>query len=184
MGRYLKWTLYILIGFGLLLFVGFELLEHQTKKYSPEAVVSYTGGNNELSVFYNRPFRKGRKIFGELVPFGQVWRTGANEPTTFSSDKAISFGGKKLPSGDYTLWTIPGPEEWTVILNAKQYSWGVNFDGVPSREPEADVVQVTVPTQTLPEEVEQFTIDFEGEGRKPQLVLNWENTKVGVPISW
>lgn len=184
MGRYLKWTFYILFGFGALLFVGFKVLQQQTKKYSPEAVVNYTSGNNKLAVFYNRPYRKDRQIFGSLVPFGAVWRTGANEATTFSSSKSITFGGKKLPAGEYTLWTIPGAEAWTVILNRKHYSWGVNFDGLPSRDPKADVLQVQVPVQTMTEATEQFTIAFEGEGRQPELVLYWENTKVEVPINW
>ncbi|MCB0628347.1 MAG: DUF2911 domain-containing protein [Saprospiraceae bacterium] len=184
MGKYLKWTFYILVGFALMLIIGFKILQFQTKKYSPEEVVNYNGGGNELSVFYNRPFMKDRKIFGGLVPFGEVWRTGANEATTFSSEKTITFGGKKLPAGHYTLWTIPGPEEWKIILNNKQYSWGVNNDGLPSRQPSADVLEVEVPVQTTPEETEQFTIVFEGQGRKPELVLNWEKTKVEVPISW
>jgi hypothetical protein len=184
MFKYLRWTFYILAGFALFLFIGFKVLQHQTKSHSPEEVVNYEGGNNELSVFYNRPYMKGRKIFGELVPFGEVWRTGANEATTFSCEKSINFGGKQLPAGLYTLWTIPGPDAWTVILNRRQYSWGVNNSGLPSREADADVLQVEVPVETTPDETEQFTIAFEGQGRQPELVLNWEHTKVEVPISW
>lgn len=184
MAKFLKWTFYIVSGFALLLFIGFKVLQLQTKRYSPEDTVIYKGGGNEMLVFYNRPFKKERVIFGSLVPFGQVWRTGANEATTFSTEKRISFGGKKLPSGHYTLWTIPGAENWTVIINSKQYTWGVDTNGEASRDPEADVLEIVVPTEPSKEEIEQFTIDFAGSGKKVELLLSWDHTQVRVPISW
>ena len=184
MAKFLKWTFYILAGLAVLLFVGFKVLESQTKKNSPEDRVTYKEGGNVLAIFYNRPYKKDRQIFGGLVPYHEVWRTGANEATTFSSKKPINFGGKSLPAGEYTLWTIPGPEEWSVILNGKQYPWGVSFGGVASREAEADIVKVEAPSTQTTEEIEQFTIDFEGSGSTPSLVLSWDQTKVSVPISW
>lgn len=182
--KFLKWTFYIVAGFALLLFIGFKALEFQTKRYSPEDTVSYKGGNNQMAVHYNRPYKKERPIFGSLVPFGEVWRTGANEPTTFSTGKRINFGGQTLPPGNYTLWTIPGPETWSIILNNKQYSWGITSEGVASRQPESDVLQVDVPAESTKSTVEQFTIDFVGGGRNPSLVFSWDNTEVSVPISW
>lgn len=184
MAKFLKWTFYILAGLAVVLFIGFKVLQSQTKKNSPEERVVYTEAGNELAIFYNRPYKKGRQIFGGLVPYDEVWRTGANEATTFSSKKPINFGGKPLPAGEYTLWTVPGSENWSVILNGKQYSWGVSFGGVASREAEADVVNVAVPSRSTTEEVEQFTIEFEGNGSNPNLVLSWDQTQVSVPISW
>lgn len=136
-----------------------------------------------MAVFYNRPYKKDRVIFGELVPYGEVWRTGANEATTFTTTKDIQFGGQQLPAGSYTLWTIPGQEEWTVIINSKQYSWGVNFQAQASRDPEADVLQVKVPVQRTETPVEQFTIDFMEEAGNTALVLMWDDTKVSVPLT-
>lgn len=182
--KFLKWTFYIVAGFALLLFVGFKVLQFQTKKYSPEDTVTYKGGGNEIVVFYNRPFKKERQIFGSLVPYGEVWRTGANEATTFSTEDRINFGGKPLPSGHYTIWTIPGPDTWEVILNNKHYSWGVTTNGIASRDPEADVLKIEVPVELTKSTVDQFTIDFIGGGRSPDLVFSWDDTRVKVPISW
>lgn len=184
MTKFLKWTFFILAGLAVVLFAGFKVLQIQTKKHSPEETVSYKQEGNELVVFYNRPSKKGRQVFGELVPYGQVWRTGANEATTFFTEKRINFGGKSLPPGEYTLWTIPGTDQWQVIINKKQYPWGVNLDGTATREPEADVLQVEVPAGETEAVTEQFTIDFEGSGSNPEMVLRWDRTEVRIPVSW
>lgn len=182
--KFLKWTFYILAGFALLLFIGFKVLQLQTKKYSPEDTVIYESGGNELTVFYNRPYKKERVIFGNLVPFGEVWRTGANEATTFSTKKRISFGGRPLASGEYTLWTIPGEEEWQVIINKKQYSWGISGSGTASRDPAADVLQIAAPVKHTQTVTEQFTIDFTGKGKRADMILRWDDVRIVVPISW
>jgi len=177
MNRYLKWTLISITGLAVLLFVAFKVMQSQTKKHSPEERVTFAQGDTEISVFYNRPYKKERVIFGELIPYGEVWRTGANEATTFSSNKNLRFGDQTLPAGEYTLWTVPGPEEWTLIFNNKQYGWGVGFDGKASRDPEADALQVKVPVTRLNQPVEQFTISFE-EGMEKVLVLAWDQVRV------
>lgn len=182
MPKFLKWTLIGLAGLAVVLFIAFKVLQTQTKKHSPEDTVTHVQGDTELMVFYNRPSKKGRVIFGDLVPYGEVWRTGANEATTFTTTQDIEFGGKNLPAGSYTLWTIPGQEEWTVIINSKQYSWGVNFQSQASREAESDVLQVTVPVQRLSTPVEQFTIDFEKDAGSTALVLMWDDTRIAVPL--
>ncbi|MBX2974364.1 MAG: DUF2911 domain-containing protein, partial [Flavobacteriales bacterium] len=124
--------------------------------------------------------KKGREIFGELVPYGKVWRTGANEATTIEVNKDIRVGGLPLAAGKYTLWTIPQATSWTVILNSKSYSWGVTYGGEAQRDPAADVVNVEVPVQELPDVVEQFTIDVTAE--PAALNLTWDRTAVSVPI--
>jgi hypothetical protein len=181
MKKILKWVLITFASLAVVLFIAFQIMRTQTKKHSPEATVELSEGDLQLSVFYNRPYKKGREIFGGLVPYGEVWRTGANEATTFTTNKDLMIDGQILPAGKYTLWTIPGPDQWTVIFNGKQYSWGVNFNGKPSREPEADVLEVQVPVQTLEQPVEQFTISFE-EGENLSLALEWDRTRVAVPL--
>lgn len=181
MKKFLKWTA-IVIGSLLVLFFGFwKYMQYQTKKASPEQVVVYKNKGKDISVFYCRPSKKGREIFGGLVPYGVLWRTGANEASTFSTGSDLEIAGKKLPAGKYTLWTIPNPDEWTVIWNSKQYGWGVNFDGVASREAEADVLQVKVPVQKMDSTMEMFSISFE-EKDSLNMVLAWDKTKVAVPI--
>jgi hypothetical protein len=173
----------VLIGLGILvvvLFAAFKFMQSQTKKASPEATVVYKKDGTEVSVFYCRPSKKGREIFGGLLPYGEVWRTGANEATTFTTSKDLSVGGQALPAGTYTLWTIPAATEWTIIFNSKQYDWGVSLGGKASREPAADVLQVKVPVDTLSESVEMFTIAFDETA--PAMTLAWDKTKVAVPL--
>jgi len=176
----LKWTLIILGILALTAYFGFGYLKTQTKKASPEETVNFQDGDLKMSVFYCRPFKKEREIFGGLVPYGEVWRTGANEASTFTTSQEINFGGEFLKAGTYTLWTIPGEDEWSVILNSKMYDWGVDFSSKALREAEFDVVKVNVPTWPVPTGViEQFTIRFGDNGF---LILEWDETRVEVPI--
>ena len=110
--------------------VGFQILKYNTKKHSPEDTITHQVKDTEFSVFYNRPSKNGRQIFGDLVPYDKVWRTGANEPTTFSTTKDIKIDGGVLKAGTYTLWTIPNQKSWKVIFNTGSYNWGVGFDGL------------------------------------------------------
>ena len=183
MNKILKWSLIVIAVLAVGLFIAFKVLQTQTKKNSPEETVTYTQGEVALSVYYNRPYKKGRDIFGGLVPYGEVWRTGANEATTFTTNADLNIDGNALPAGKYTLWTIPEAETWTVIFNGEQYGWGVSWGGVASRDPAADVLQVRVPVTTLPTPVEQFTIAFEGDN-PTALTLSWDRTQVAVPMSW
>lgn len=185
--KILKWTGIIVIVLALLVyFVGLPYLREQTKKASPERTAHYEAAGIALDVHYSSPFKKGREIFGGLVPYGQVWRTGANEPTTFTASKDIHVGGKPLPAGTYSLWTIPGPEAWTLILNSEVPDWGVTMlsgGSKTTRNPEADVLQVTVPSLNLPEVVEQFTIDFKLVRREMYMSLAWDKTEVLVAVN-
>jgi len=181
MNKFLKWTLIILGGLVLLLFVAFKVLQSQTKKHSPEDTVEFTSGDLSLNVFYNRPSVKGRVIFGELVPYGETWRTGANEATTFETNKDLSIQGQTLPAGKYTLWTVPGKSEWQVIWNQEMYSWGVDFSAKASRDPASDALVVTVPAELRKNSEEMFTISFE-EGSPNQMALAWDDVRVRVPF--
>ena len=180
MPKYLKWTL-ISIGFvALLAFVGFRYMTSQTKKASPEETTTFVVDDLKVEVTYSRPFKKGRAIFGTLVPYGKVWRTGANEATTFTVNKDVTFGEAPLKAGTYTLWTIPNEDEWLVILNGKMYGWGVNFDGVAQRDPMADVAKAKAPVRRTDAITEQFTISVEGS--PSELVLRWDDVQVQVPL--
>jgi len=178
MKPWLKWTLGVLIVLGVALFFLFRWFQGYTKSFSPEETVTYTQNGLDVSVFYNRPYKKGRAIFGELVPYGETWRTGANEATTFDTKTDLLVAGKPLPAGHYTLWTVPGPESWQVIWNGRDYPWGVSWGAKASRQTEFDIQQVEVPVQQLPEVVEQFTISFPNGN----MALSWDQTRVIVPM--
>ena len=132
---------------------------------------------------YCRPYKKERKIFGELVPYDRVWRTGANEPTTFETKTPVLIKNKPLDAGVYSLWTIPNEEEWQIIFNSKIADWGVDYSGTPLRNPEYDVVVVTVPSWKGEKVIEQFTITIEEIDDQLEMILMWDKTTVVVPIN-
>lgn len=154
------------------------------KSLSPEEEVTYSDGDLKLKVLYNRPSKRGRKIFGELVPYGKIWRTGANEATTFETNKAITIEGKTLAPGKYTLWTIPDSIVWTVIFNSQYGQWGVNDKGEASRDPSLDVMNIPVHAVIQDRTFEQFTIEFEKVGEQAEMVLLWDKSVVAVPFSY
>lgn len=183
MNKLLKRILIGVAALAVLLFVAFKFLQYRTKKASPEATVELKKDGLEISVFYCQPSKKGREIFGTLLPYGKVWRTGANEATTFTTNKDIMFGGKPVPAGKYTLWTIPEANHWTVILNSKQYDWGVSMKSEASREAAFDVAQVQVPVETTATSSEMFNISFDETTPPAKLVLAWDKTKISVPLN-
>lgn len=155
-----------------------------TKSLSPEEEVVYTDGDLKLSVSYNRPYKRNREIFGGLVPYGKVWRTGANEATVFRTNKTIVIEGKKLNPGAYSLWTIPDSVTWTVIFNSESGQWGINHKGQANRNPSLDVFSIPVHAVKQERVFEQFTIAFEKVGEEAEMVLLWDNTVVAVPFSY
>ena len=129
MNSFLKWTLVILavIALGLSVYaIAFE--DIFSKRLSPKDTVKFELNDTKLEVFYNRPYKKGREVFGALVPYNEVWRTGANEATTFTTNKDLMIEGKLMPKGEYTLWTIPHDTVWEVIFNTKQYPLALKLD--------------------------------------------------------
>lgn len=145
----------------------------QEKPLSPKAEVEATIGNSPVKVVYCQPSARGRKIMGGLVPYGEVWRTGANEATTITFDNDVKIEGKDLPAGKYALFTIPDEKEWTIIFNKDTKQWGhYNYNQAQ------DVLRVKVKPAKTGEFVETFTIAPE----KDQLVLKWENTAVAFKI--
>lgn len=184
--KFLKWLLILIVVLAALFFtVGKPYLREQTKKHSPERISTYTQNGMDLSVKYSSPSRKGRIIFGELVPYNTVWRTGANEPTTFTSKTDIKVANENLPAGTYSLWTKPKLESWTVMFNKEVPEWGVTIlsgGQKTTRDPNLDVVSVEVSTEKLDAPQESFLIDFE-DSDQTYLTFSWDETKVQVPIN-
>jgi hypothetical protein len=160
------------------------LVNKHEKSFSPEENISFEQGELQIRVFYNRPFKKGREIFGQLVPFGEVWRTGANEATTFETNQDLMIEGRRLRKGKYSLWTIPGQETWSVIFNSEYGQWGIGPDGSANRDAHRDVLSVEVHPVQSEREFEQFTISFEKVGEDVEMVLIWDKTLVAVPIQY
>ncbi|MEK6154852.1 DUF2911 domain-containing protein [Flavobacteriaceae bacterium 3-367] len=184
--KFLKWFLIVLGALALLFFfvVG-PYMRKQTKKHSPETTKTYTQKGLDLSVNYSSPSKKGRVIFGELVPYDLVWRTGANEPTTLTTGTDILIIDKKLSAGTYSVWAKPGKQHWEVMFNSDIPDWGVTVSSggrETTRNPEYDVVQVQVPVETLSQPQEHFIIDFEDSGQL-KLIFSWDTTKVSIPIN-
>ena len=166
------------ITFVLLAIIGIQqFMLYQTKQYSPEATVQYTNSEVTIQVTYSRPSKKDRDIFGKLVPYGQWWRTGANEPTQIQLSRDLLFGqGQKLQAGKYSIVTIPEENEWTVIFNKRIPDWGTEY------YPESDAIRVKATVESLPDVVELFTIDFTEDEGIPQMIIAWDKTKVLVPF--
>ncbi|HMR17393.1 MAG TPA: DUF2911 domain-containing protein [Mariniflexile sp.] len=183
MNTFLKRTLILLSIFALGLFLYSTFVENIFEtRLSPKDTVKFELNDLKMKVFYNRPFKKGRVIFGGLVPYNQVWRTGANEATTFETNKPLSIEGNPLPAGKYTLWTVPKDSVWTVIFNSKQYPWGVNSEMKPMWDPNYDVIDINVPVKKLDTHVEQFTIAFDNSTDSLKLTMAWDNVKIAVPL--
>lgn len=145
---------------------------------SPLDVVMYRNDNNDAvaRVIYSRPSKRGREIFGGLVPYGKVWRTGANEATEITFFKPVSLNGEKVPAGSYSLFTRPGEQEWQIILNKETLQWGTRYD------PSKDFVSTTVESETMPSEAESFSITFIEQIDGPALLLGWDETFVSIPF--
>lgn len=152
--------------------------QDKSKRPSPPARAEYQlGGGKTLTVDYSSPRAKGRKVFGGLVPYGEVWRAGANEATTFVTTTDVKVGGKDVPAGSYTIFTIPEQNKWTLIISKKTGEWGIPYPGEGS-----DLVrtEMTVSSTTAP--VEDFKIRFEKSGDGCKMHISWENTEATVSI--
>lgn len=169
---------FLILGLVLLaIVVYFVYTLANTRSHSPADEASITVGGSEISISYCRPYKKGRVIFGELVPFNTYWRTGANDATEINFTKDVKFGDQEVSAGRYRFYTVPEKDQWTVVLNSELGEWGY---GEPNYD--LDVTRVTVPTATTTGEVEQFTISFEPGDGAVNLVMEWDRTSVSVPI--
>ena len=151
----------------------------KSKRASPPDSVTGKIGSATITINYSSPSVKGRKIWGELVPYNKVWRAGANEATVFETDKAIKVEGKELPAGRYSLFAQPGETEWQFIFNSQTGQWGIKRSGDANRDPANDVLTVTAKPKKSAQMNERlvYTIDKKG------FTLKWENLEVPVAIS-
>jgi hypothetical protein len=160
------------------LFVSFATLAF-AQRPSPAASASCDlGGGKTTKTDYSSPRMKGRKIYGDLVPFGQVWRTGANEATTFVTSADVNIAGKTVPAGSYTLFTVPNAGKWALIINKKTGEWGD-----PYKYESDELARVDMTVSKLPSPVENFTISYENSGNNScTLNIDWETTRASVKI--
>lgn len=150
----------------------------ETPAASPAAMVSQRVGLTKVTVEYSRPSVKGRKIFGDLVPFDKVWRTGANKITTIKFDNDVMINGKKIPAGSYGLYTIPGKTEWTIILNSDDKQWGAYaYDEKKDVSRFKATPYKTVKTENLSIALEQTS------PTNLDVVLAWDKTAVKFAVS-
>lgn len=150
-----------------------------TPQPSPMGEVEQTVGVSEIEVEYSRPSMKGRSIFGSLIPYNEIWRTGANASTKIEFSSDVKIAGQDLKAGTYALYTIPGTEEWTIIFNTNLELWGT--DGYQETE---DALRVKVNASKISEAKETFTIEFDKlNDNGCEISLVWENTKVAIPVT-
>ena len=151
----------------------------KTPPPSPPQTIKQDFGISSIELSYSRPGVKGRKVFGDLVPYGNVWRTGANSATTIDFADDVTIGGAKVPAGKYGLLTIPDKDNWTIIITKQQ-----TVTNAADYKQESDVVRVNVKPMTMKDKMETFTMQFGNV--KPascELEIMWENTAVVLPIS-
>ncbi len=140
------------------------------QRVSPHETTAATVDGAKISITYGRPYAKGRKIVGGLVPYGQVWRTGADEATTLVTDKALMIGGTHVEPGTYALYTLPGENAWQLIINKQTGQWGTEY----AQAQDLARVPMTVSKTSAP--VEQLTIAIADTPAGGELRLSWENT--------
>lgn len=148
------------------------------QKPSPAATATGTVAGSTIKISYSSPAVKDRKIWGGLVPYGKIWRTGANEATIFETSKDIKIGGKTLPAGKYSLYTTPGEKEWKIIFNSQTGQWGIKMDGSSTDDPAKDVLVTAATPMKSKAFNERFKIDVDAKG----FVLLWENLAVPVAV--
>jgi hypothetical protein len=148
---------------------------------SPLAIAAVRYKDTYIKITYSQPRKRGREIFGKLVPFGEVWRTGANEATEITLTKDLFVKGTLLLAGTYSIFTIPGKETWTIIFNKDLGQWGSYNYTIKS-----DVLRIDVPLmQTNENEVfEAFTMQFDHRNSVADLLILWDRTKISIPIQF
>lgn len=150
----------------------------RTPAASTSQTVKQEFGLGSIELSYSRPNAKGRTVFGDLVPYGAVWRTGANSATTLTFSDEVMIGGKKIPAGKYGLLSIPGAAEWTIIITKQ-----LDVTSPSAYKQEMDVVRLNVPAVAMPFPVETFMILFEKvKSNELELMIIWESTMVSIPV--
>ncbi len=162
-----------LIGAALLSTVAVSAQEDKSKRPSPPATLNTSVNGMDITINYGSPSVKGRTIGKEIAPYGEVWRTGANEATTFEVNKDVTIEGKELKKGKYSLFTIPGEKEWVVIFNSQPAQWGAyKYDATK------DVLRVTVPATKAATFTERLTFGYD----TGKVTIAWGDTQVAFSV--
>jgi len=170
----LKWILPVVV----VLCVVLVALAAQQNRKSPHETVETTINGKKISVTYGRPYLKGRKaVGGSLVPYGQVWRTGADEATVLKTETDLMIGTLSVPAGSYALFTLPSETGWKLIVNKTSDQWGAF-----SYDAKQDLGRVDMKVGKTGAPVEQFTISLTGSGKTGMLKMEWENTSASVDL--
>lgn len=166
-------------GFTIVLMLATASLtaQHKFPSLSPLGTVNQRVGNTNFAISYERPAVRGRKIFGGLVSWGKVWRTGAGENTTIAFDRSVRIDGSAVPAGKYSLFTIPNPEQWTVILNRDTTLYG-SYDYDSAK----DVIRFKVIPQRTERYYESMSLDIDVNTNNALIAISWENTLVAFPV--
>jgi DUF2911 family protein len=144
---------------------------------SPRDTLTASVGGADVWVQYGRPSKRGREIFGQVLPWNAVWRTGANAATHFHTSADLTVGGAAVPAGTYTLWTLPSRSGWKLIINKQTGQWGTDYHA------DQDLARVDMRVETLAQPVEQMTIAIEPQGAGAVLRVEWDRTRASVPLA-
>jgi len=174
----LKRTAFVVL-FALTLCILASAQQDKSKRPSPpaQAQCKFSDGKT-ITVDYSSPRMKGRKIFGGLVPYGEVWRTGANDATTFVISGDLVTAKTNIPAGNYTIFTVPNPDKWTLIINKQTGEWGI-----PYKYESTELARVSMSVSKLSSPVENFTISFDHTGGSCTMRMSWENTQASVEFT-
>ena len=153
--------------------------QDKSKRPSPPETAKCDFPNGKsITVDYSSPRAKGREIFGKVVPYGQPWRTGANEATTFVTTSDLMIGGHHVPAGSYTLFTVPNKDKWVLIISKKTGEWGIPYPGA-----DTDLLRADMNASKTANPVENFTIAFDKGAQDCTLRIEWENTRATIAIT-
>jgi len=154
--------------------MAFPIRQDKSNRPSPPGTADLTLSGKKIMIEYSRPSMRGRKIYGGLVPYDQVWRTGANEATTFKTEADLSIAGTNVPKGAYTLYTLPSANGWKLIINKQTGQWGTEYNE------SQDLARINMQVEQLSSPVEQFTISLTRSGMGGMIRMDWENTRAFV----
>jgi hypothetical protein len=165
------------LSVGLMAVLGSAQMDKSKRPSPPASATCDLGAGKTIKTDYSSPRLKGRKMIGGVEPYGQVWRNGANEATTFVTTSDLMVGGTHVPAGSYTLFVIPNPDKWTLIINKKTGEWGI-----PYKYEADELARVDMKLSTLPSPVENFTIAYDKTATGCTLREEWDTTRATVDI--
>lgn len=165
------------LSVGLMAVLGSAQMDKASRPSPGAKATCDLGGGKSITVDYSSPRAKGRKVFGDLVPYGEVWRAGANEATTFVPTTDVMVGGTHVSAGSYTIFAIPNKDKWTLVISKKTGEWGIPYPGA-----DKDLARIDMKVSATSSPVENFTIAFDKAASGCTLRMEWENTQATVDI--